>query len=91
MTFKAMKSAVAANTDLTQAQAREAIHALIEHIQATLERGEKVALPGLGRFEVSERPAWQARHPQTGEPMLVPASRSIKFKASKTIKDAMNR
>ncbi len=90
MTFKDLKSAVASTAGLSKAQAGDAITALIKHIQTTLEQGDKVALPGLGRFEVSERPAWQARNPQTGEPVLIPASRTLRFKASKTIKDAIN-
>jgi len=89
MTFKDLKSAVAATADLNRTQAGDAITALIEHIRITLEQGGKIVLPGLGRFEVSERLAWQARNPQTGEPVLIPASRTLRFKASKTIKDAI--
>jgi DNA-binding protein HU-beta len=59
-------------------------------VQAALGHGDKVSLPGVGQFEVAERAARQGRNPQTGEPIAIPASKAVKFKAGKALKDAVN-
>ena len=90
MSFDNLKSAIAAETDLSKAQAGEAMTALIEHLQTSLGQGDKVSLPGVGQFEVAERSARQGRNPQTGETIAIPASKAVKFKAGKALKDAVN-
>lgn len=59
-------------------------------IKNTLASGEKVAIAGFGSFEVAERAARECKNPRTGEPVHVDASKAPKFKASKTLKDAVN-
>jgi DNA-binding protein HU-beta len=90
MTFEDLKAAVADTSGLSKAQTGQAITALIEHVQTTLVHGNKVNLPGLGQFEVAERGARQGRNPQTGETIAIPASKAVKFKAGKVIKEAVN-
>lgn len=51
--------------------------------------GEKVAITGFGSFESVERAAREGRNPLTGEDIHIPASKSPKFKASKTFKDVV--
>ncbi|MEZ5934861.1 MAG: HU family DNA-binding protein, partial [Alphaproteobacteria bacterium] len=62
----------------------------IEHLQTSLSQGEKISLPGVGQFEIAERAARQGRNPQTGETISIPASKAVKFKAGKALKDAVN-
>ena len=59
-------------------------------IKNTLASGEKVAIAGFGSFEVAERAARECKNPRTGEPVHVEASKAPRFKASKTLKDAVN-
>ena len=49
-------------------------------------------LPGLnfGTFAIAERAASEGRNPRTGEKINIPASKQPKFKAGKTLKDALN-
>lgn len=63
---------------------------IIDTIKNTLASGEKVAIAGFGAFEVVERAARECKNPRTGEPVHVDASKAPKFKASKTLKDAVN-
>lgn len=65
------------------------VDATIKAIQDTVVAGEKVSIAGFGTFETVERAARKARNPQTGEKMTVPAYKAPKFKASKTLKDAV--
>ena len=43
-----------------------------------------------GAFEVTERPEHMGVNPKTGESILIKASKSPKFKASKLLKDRVN-
>ena len=90
MSFEDLKTAVAARAGLSKAQTGQAITAFIEHLQTSLGEGDKVNLPGVGQFEVAERAARQGRNPQTGETIAIPASKAVKFKAGKALKDAVN-
>lgn len=81
---------VADKTGLTIAAAGEAVNAVIESVLGALENGEEVALLGFGTFKVVERAARTGRNPQTGEEIEVPASKSITFKVSKSLKEKFN-
>ncbi len=81
---------VAEKTGLTIAAAGDAVNAVIESVLGALENGEEVALLGFGTFKVVERAARTGRNPQTGEEIEVPASKSITFKVSKSLKEKFN-
>lgn len=46
-------------------------------------------LPGFGKLVVNHRKARMGRHPQTGAPIPIPARRVLKFRAAKSLKDAV--
>ncbi|MEL7060236.1 MAG: HU family DNA-binding protein [Acidobacteriota bacterium] len=75
---------------LTKKQAGEACDVVFDHISSVLEGGEKVSVSGFGTFVISERAERKGRNPQTGEPMTIPASKNVRFKAGKQLKDAVN-
>ena len=89
MSFEDLKAAVAARSGLSKAQTSQALAAFIEHLQTSLGEGDTISLPGVGNFEVAERGARQGRNPQTGETIDIPASKSVKFKAGKALKEAV--
>ena len=47
-------------------------------------------LSPISSFTVRSRKERQGRNPATGEPMTIPASKSVGFKAAKALKDAVN-
>lgn len=55
-----------------------------------IKTGENVSIPGFGIFSIQSREARQGRNPQTGETMQIKASKSVKFKPSKALKDSLN-
>jgi len=75
---------------LTKKQAGEAFDEIFDHVTGALADGDKVQVPGFGTFSVSERAARQGRNPQTGEAITIPASKGVRFKAGKGLKDAVN-
>ena len=82
-------SAVAEKTGLSSKDAGAALDALLAEITEALKKGERVALAGFGTFSVGARAARQGRNPQTGATIEIPASKSAKFKAGKSLKDAI--
>jgi DNA-binding protein HU-beta len=74
--------AVAAQTGMTQAAAREAIDAVIDTI-SSLAAGETVSLRGFGTFKTKQYAAREGRNPQTGEAIKIKAKSKLTFKASK--------
>ena len=83
-------AAMAEQTNLSKKDAEAALKAFIDVVSEELKKGEKVQLVGFGTFEVSERAAREGRNPQTGETMEIKASKTLKFKAGKALKDMMN-
>ena len=59
-------------------------------VMESLASGEKVGLVGFGTFEVSERAEREGRNPQTGQTMILKASKTPRFKAGKAFKDMLN-
>ena len=83
-------TAMAEKSELTKKDTGVALEAFIDVIKEELKANGKVQLVGFGTFEVSERAERMGRNPQTGEEMLIKASKSPKFKAGKALKDAIN-
>lgn len=53
-------------------------------------QSEIVQIKDFGTFERVNRAERMGRNPKTGEQMLIKASKSVKFKPSKAIKDKLN-
>ena len=83
-------AAVADKAELSKKDAEKAIKAFTETVADELKKGEKVQLVGFGTFEISERAEREGRNPQTGETMTIAASKNVKFKAGKALKDSVN-
>ena len=85
-----LTEAVAARANLSKSDAGNAVDAIFDCIEGSLNRGENVSLIGFGTFSVSDRAARTGRNPRTGETIQIAASRAPKFKAGKALKDAVN-
>ena len=62
---------------------------LLDEITNTLVQKGTVDLNGFGKFTVTERAARKGINPLTKESIEIPASNAVKFKPSKTLKDAV--
>jgi DNA-binding protein HU-beta len=80
---------MAAQTGMTLILAAQAYDAAVGAAAIALARGEEVQLVGLGKLRVVDRAARSGRNPRTGETLALPASRSVKFKASKSLSAAV--
>ena len=70
--------------------ATEAVNAVLDTIQLTVAKGDKVAITGFGVFEKTIRPARTARNPATGATIRVPRSSVPKFRAGADFKAVVN-
>lgn len=51
----------------------------------------RFAYPGFGSFAKKRRGSRVGRHPQTGEPLEIPASNTLVFTVGSTLKNLLNR
>lgn len=75
---------------ISKIAASKAVDAVFEGITLTLKKGDEVRLVGFGTFGVSERKAGEGINPRTKEKIAIKAAKLPKFKAGKTLKDAVN-
>src|ERR1700748_3784659 len=70
--------------------ATEAVNAVLDTIQVTVAKGDKVSITGFGVFEKQNRPPRTARNPATGATIRVPKSSVPKFRAGADFKAVVN-
>lgn len=73
----------------TKADAERAVESVIGMVTDCLKRGEEVSIAGLGIFEAKTRAGRTGRNPRTGATIQIEAMKVPKFRASKTLKDAV--
>ena len=90
MTKTELVAQVAKETGLNNALAKKAIESFLAQTTKTLKKTGRFVFAGLGTFEVVKRAKRTARNPRTGEPVTVKARKAVRFRPSKTLKDAVN-
>ena len=85
-----LAAAIAEKADLTKDKAGEVLNILTDEITNAMNRNDTVSLIGFGTFSVRERSARTGKNPQTGATIQIAASKSVGFKAGKSLKDAVN-
>jgi DNA-binding protein HU-beta len=83
-------SSVADAAGCTKGDAEAVIDAFFAQVVGAAQAGDAVSWPGIGKFSLAERSARTGRNPQTGEPVQIAASKSVKFTAAKALKETMN-
>lgn len=90
MTKDELIDSVASKTDASKKDVERIINAVLDTITNALTDGEKVAFTGFGTFDVSKRAARTGVNPQNpGQKIQIPAMTVPKFKAGKSLKDAV--
>ena len=81
--------ALAHGAGMTKADANRVLDAFMITVTDALKSGDQVVLPGFGSFSTGHRSARTGRNPQTGQEIQIKASRVAKFKAGKSLKEAV--
>ncbi len=83
--------AIAHGSGVTKADANRVLDTFMMTVTDALKGGDQVVLPGFGSFSIGNRSARTGRNPQTGQTIQIKASRVAKFKAGKTLKEAVQK
>jgi DNA-binding protein HU-beta len=83
-------NAIAEQAGISKKEAAAAFDAFVGYIADACQTGERCAVPGLGSFHVTQRKAREGRNPRTKEPINIPASKNVRFKAGKDLRDLLN-
>ncbi|MBM4274691.1 MAG: HU family DNA-binding protein [Deltaproteobacteria bacterium] len=87
MTKAELIAQVAGEAQIRKVDAEKAVNSLVRIVSETLKGQGRLALAGFGTFVVAERKAREGRNPQTGKPIKIPATKVVKFKPGKQLKD----
>jgi DNA-binding protein HU-beta len=87
MTKAELIAQVAGEAQVRKVDAEKALNSMIRIISSALKAKGRLALAGFGTFVVAQRKAREGRNPQTGKPIKIPATRVVKFKPGKQLKD----
>lgn len=69
----------------TRDEAKEAVDKIIDSLIGAIKKGERIIIHGFGTFELVIRRAKKGRNPRTGEPVVIPSRRAVKFKPSRNL------
>ncbi len=83
--------AISVKAKTSKASVESLVNAFTATVASVLKRKEKVTLVGFGTFGLSSRAARMGRNPQTGEQIKIKASKNVRFKAGKELKNQVNR
>jgi DNA-binding protein HU-beta len=83
-------TAIAEQAGISKKEATAAFDAFVSYISESCERGDRCSIPGLGSFSVTQRKAREGRNPRTKETITIPASKNVRFKAGKDLRDLLN-
>ncbi len=89
MTKDELVEKISSSAAISKKEAETALKAVTSGISDALANGDSVTLVGFGTFSVSNRAARTGRNPQTGESLQIAASKGVKFKAGKALKEAV--
>jgi DNA-binding protein HU-beta len=89
VTLKHISAGIAEKQELPKKQVLELLEGFVEALTRNLKKGEKIRIPGLGIFVVAKRAARMGRNPATGEPIKIKASKKVRFRPSKDLKEAV--
>ena len=80
---------IQSGTGCTGVAARETMIAILGTITTSLKKNQRVQLAGFGTFTVTKRAARKGVNPRTGEAIRIKASKPVRFKAGRTLKNAV--
>lgn len=81
---------IAAEQNLTKAQAKAIVDSVFKEIASAAASGAETSIAGFGKFKIKDTPEREGRNPATGATIKIAASKKLTFVPAKAIKDALN-
>lgn len=76
---------LAERKDMPLADAIKAVDGVIDIMKDAFKNGRNVYLRGLGSFIIKDRKEKTGRNPRTGEVIIIPAHKEVKFNQSQSL------
>ena len=89
MTKAELIETVARATRLEKKTAARAIELTFDHIARAIRKDKRFWVPGFGTFSVRRRKARAGFNPRTNAPMIIPAARTIGFRAAPQLRKGL--
>jgi len=80
---------LAKKLDVSEAEANRMVNAVRDGMIEEIVENGSLKLSGLGKFQVKDRAARNGVNPQTQEPILIPATKVVRFSAFTKLKNAV--
>ncbi len=90
MTQRDFVNRIAAATGVPKVRVDQVLDLFLDELAEALARDHRVFLRNFGVFRTVDLPARTGRNPRTGEPVSIPASRHVRFRAGKRMRDKLN-
>jgi DNA-binding protein HU-beta len=89
VSLKQIVSDLAEKHELPKKQMTEVVDGMFDSLAKNLKKGAKIRVPGFGIFVVAKRAARMGRNPATGEPIKIKASKKVRFRPAKELKESI--
>ena len=83
-------TALAERSGLQKQKANKVLEAYMEIVTEVLTENDEVTLVGFGTLAPRPQNGRMARNPKTGEPVMIEARRTVKFRPGKFLLEAIN-
>jgi len=74
---------------LSKKESQDIVEKIFETMKASLKAGDKIKISGFGNFTLRDKRPRKGRNPQTGQTIKIKASKTVRFKAGKALKDSL--
>ncbi len=88
---KELVSRIAENTKVSKSSVKDIVQCLLDEITAELAKDNRLEFRGFAVFEVKERAARMSQNPKTLEPAYVPATKTVKFKMGRLMREKLSK
>jgi len=89
MNKQELSEEIARELNTSKAFGERCVNAFFQGLARGMKRDRHVQLMGFGTFTVKQRQARMGRNPQTGEPIRIRPGKTVTFRCSKNLKEAL--
>lgn len=90
ITKKEIINGISDRTKMTAQKVSQVVNMFLDEIVQGLASGDRFEFRDFGVFEVVERKPKQARNPRTGETVMIPPKKVVKFKNGRIMKEKIS-
>ncbi len=90
MTRDELITKVSESSGVTKNTVSNVVKTLFMEMEQAFTQGEDVSIKNFGRFDVTTTKEHEGRNPQTGEPIIIPEKKRIRFTAGEPLRRVIN-